>query len=182
MGISGSVVASIVTAIIAASAAAYSAYESGQAQAEMAKGMARQEENRAKASRDAAQIQADQAKERNKRVRALARARAEASGVASDEGSPLLVELENARQSQLEENLILYGGEVQSQFLQQESRLMTFRGAQARRAGNIGAGTSLLAGVSSAAGTYASAPRTTAPNSGIGYGAASRPPDGNHPY
>lgn len=164
MGISGSSIAVIITTLVAAAASAYSAYASGEAQAEVAKGAAKQEEFRAKASRDAAEVQAQQARERNARIRASARARIEASGVSSGEGSPLLVELENARQSQLEENLITYGGAVQSQFLQGESRLIAFRGQQARRAGNIGAGTSLLSGVASASGTYASAPRSTSPS------------------
>ena len=146
--------AALVAAVVAAAASAYATYQSGQQQAKGFRYQAQQQENQAQAARNAAAVQEAQSRERNKRIMALARARAGASGVVSTEGSPLLVMLENARQAELEAQLIRYGGEIQAGFLEGESRLSTFRGRNARRAGNIGAGTTLLSGVANAYAGY----------------------------
>lgn len=153
--------------VVAAAASAYAQYQAGQAQAKVFRAEARAAEERAQAARDAAAAEEAQVRAKNDRIRAMARARASASGVAPDFGSPLLVELENARQAQLESDLILYGGQIQQRFLQQESRLLTYRGRIARRAATMGATTSLLSGVASGATLYArpaSTPTTTTPS------------------
>ena len=176
MGLAGSAVAAIITAVVAAAASAYSAYSASEQQAAALKAQSRQERNRAQAARDAAAVAEFQARQRSDRVRATARARAAASGIDPAEGSPLLIELENARQAEYDAQLIRYGGEVQSGYLGQEARLMTFRGRQARQAGNVGAGVSLLGGVAKAGAISAGSSSGT--SSGIGYGAASTPPSG----
>ena len=169
MGISGSAVAAIITAIVAAAASAYSAYSASEQQEAALKAQSRQERNRAQAARDAAAVAEFQARERSDRIRATARARAAASGIDPTEGSPLLIELENARQAEYDAQLIRYGGEVQSGYLGQEARLMTFRGRQARQAGNIGAGVSLLGGVAKAGAIYAGSSPGTSPGGDASY-------------
>ena len=162
--------AALVAAVVAAAASAYATYQAGQQQAKGFRYQAQQQENQAQAARNAAAVQEARSRERNERIMALARARAGASGIVSTEGSPLLVMLENARQAELEAQLIRYGGEIQAGFLEGESRLSTFRGRNARRAGNIGAGTTLLSGVASAYGAYSSVTNTTT-TSNTSYGA-----------
>lgn len=155
-------ITAIVATLVISAASAYAQYKAGQAQAKALQYQARQAENQAKAARDAAAVAEAQSRARTDRIRATARARAAASGVSSSEGSPLLVLMENARQAELEAQLIRYSGEVQGRFFESESKLFTFRGRQARRAANIGAGVTLLSGVSSAAsigsGSYSSQP------------------------
>ena len=144
----------IASAVATAAASAYAQYQAGQSQANVLKYQATLAANQATAARQAAEVREKQDRERTDRIRATARARAAASGVISTEGSPLMVMLENARQAEYEAQLIRYGGEVQSQFATSEARLRMFQGAEARRTGAIGAGTTLLAGVSNAGGAY----------------------------
>lgn len=148
-------IAAAVVAIASAAAAAYAQSQAGQTQAKVAQFGARQAENQALAARQAAAVKERQERERLNRVQATARARALASGVIATEGSPLLVMMENARQAELEAQLVRFGGEIQAQGLEQESKLRTFQGRAAKRAANIGAGTTLLSGIASAAGIVA---------------------------
>lgn len=161
-----------VTTIAAAAAQAYATYQAGQAQAAGLRFQAEQAENQAIAARQAAAVREQQSRERLDRVRAIARARASASGIISSEGSPLLILLENARQAEFEAQLIRYGGEVQAQAAGQEAQLRLFGSRSAQRAGMIGAGTSLLSGVASAASIYARSGSTPATSSGVGGGAS----------
>ena len=170
MGISaGAVLAitAIVASVAAAAASAYAQYQAGQTQAKVFKYQSRVAENQAKAARDAAAVAEQQSRARSDRIRASARARAAASGIEAGEGSPLLVMLDNARQAELEAQLVRYSGEVQGRFYESESKLRTFEGRVARRAANIGAGTTLLSGVaqgaSIGAGYYSRQPAPTQP-------------------
>ena len=149
-------IAAAVAATAAAAASAYAQHQAGEAQAKAAKYQARLTENQAIAARQAAAVAEARSRERTDRVRALARTRAEASGVSSTEGSPLLVMMENAREAELEAQLIRYGGETQAGFLGDEAKLHLFSGRVARNQAAIGAGTTLLSGVANAAGVGAS--------------------------
>lgn len=164
MAISGSamIIAAVATAV-AAAGTAYATYEQGKAQAEQYRAEAQQAEVQARAARQAASVRERQSRERTDAIRATARARAEASGVMSSEGSPLLVMMENARQAEYEANLIRYGGEVQARSFEDDSRLLTFRGRQARRSANIAAGATLLTGLAQAASILAKSPSSPSP-------------------
>ena len=159
-------IVSVVVTVAAAAASAYAQYQAGQTQGKILKYQAKAAENQAKAAREAADIRAKQEEKRLNMIRARARANAGASGVEVGEGSPLLVMLENARQAQYEVDLIRYSGEVQSTAAIGESKLRMFESRTVRNAAAIGAGTTLLSGVASAAGTYARMPTTTTSGGG----------------
>ncbi len=74
-----------------------------------------------------------------------------ASGVVVGEGSPLVVMADTARQGEKEALMIRYGGSVEGTGLLNRAQLQTFYGKAARRAGKIGATTTLLSGLGSAA-------------------------------
>ena len=148
-----------VAAMAAAAASAYQQHQAGKTQEKVLKYQSRQAQNQAIAARQAAEVRAQQERKRLDALRATTRARAAASGVDSTEGSPLLVMLENARQAQYEEELIRYGGDVEASALNDDARLRLFQGKTARRSANITAGTTLLAGVASAASSAAGAYR-----------------------
>lgn len=84
------------------------------------------------------------------------RANIGASGVMAAEGSPLLVQIEDAQNAALNEARIRYGGEVAARAEESEAIIQKYIGKRAERQGYIQAGASLLSGVSSAAGGYAS--------------------------
>ena len=90
--------------------------------------------------REAANIKAEQIKEESRRILATQRARYGASGVTM-EGSPLLVQLESARNAKLDEMMVRYSGEKQA-------RIMDWEGKQAKTASYWKAGNSILTGAS----------------------------------
>jgi hypothetical protein len=173
-------VAAVVSAAVAAAASAYAMYEQGQSQAQAYKYQSELAENQGIAARQASEVAAAQAQEKNRRLMAMARTRAGASGIETTEGSPLLVLMDNAAEAELETRRIKYAGAVQEQGFRAESRLLTFEGANARRAGNIGAGATLLGGAAQAYAGYqrgqSRTPTTTTGSSTYGTGAASKVP------
>lgn len=168
MAVAGVVAAAvtIIATLASAAATAYAQHQQAQTQGKILKYQSQAAENQATSARQAAAIRAQQEQKRTDAIRARARANAGASGVETGEGSPLLVMLENARQAQYETELIKYGGEIQSAGFETEAKLRTFESRAVRRAGMIGAGTTLLAGVGNAAGTYA---KTKSSSSGGDY-------------
>jgi len=137
-------IALIVGAAVAAAGTAYSIYASGQAQEAAAEYGADVAENQAQASRNAAAVDEDIAREKSRRIQAAARAAYGASGVTQDEGSPLLVMMDTAAQSELEVQRIRYGGELATGGYISEATRQRHYGQQAAQAGAIGAGISLL--------------------------------------
>lgn len=149
--------------LAAAGVAAYGQYKQGQAQERQLKAQAAwQEYNARLAQRDKAEVRAAgqfKAEQHRKRARAfLARNRAMtgASGV-SQIGSPLIVAEDNAAQFQLEEFNIRKGTaagvqSLESQSILDMSKAKASRTAakDAKTAGTIGAGTSILQGTSRA--------------------------------
>ena len=80
------------------------------------------------------------------RVMAARRAARGASGVSSDTGSPLLADADMAREIELQAQRIRYGGQVESQRLNQQAALTKMAGKNAEQAGYLRAGSSLLTG------------------------------------
>lgn len=141
-------------AVVGAGVASYSAYAQGQAQGDAAKFNAQSAELQAQQARDAAKIDADNQALAANRAQAGVRARAAASGVDPGYGSPLLVMMDNARQSEMERQRILYGGEVRAAGFQSGASLSRFQGGAAENAGNIGAGVNLLSGIARVGSQY----------------------------
>jgi hypothetical protein len=145
----------LIASALPAAGSAYGTYAAGEAQGKAADYNQQSADMQAQQARDAAAIAEEEARERNARLQGMARARASASGVVTSEGSPLLVLMDNAAQAELEAQRIRYGGEVRAAGLESESRLQGAYGANARTAGAIGTGVSLLSSASNIGQRYA---------------------------
>jgi len=141
-------------AIVGTAVSAYGAYASGQAQKKAADYNAASDEIQAQQARDAAKIDAGNQALAARRAEAGVRARAAASGIDPGFGSPLLVMMDNARQAKLENERILYGGEIRAAGYQSGANLSRFQGRAAESAGNIGAGVNLLSGIARVGSQY----------------------------
>ena len=141
----------VAAALAGAGVAAYSAVEAGHAREAAGKYNKEVAENQAQAARDQAKIAANIRETEIRRILASQTSRLGASGVIPSEGSPLLVQMESAQQGALDVARLQYSGEVGARGYESQGILEGFYGKQARRAGNLGAGSSLLSGVGSAA-------------------------------
>lgn len=111
-------------------------------------------ENAALAARQAAEANAASRKEVLRRVLAQQRANLGGSGVADTTGSPLLVQIDSARQAELERLRVLHGGEQRALAFETQANVAQWGGRQAAAAAYTQAGTSLLSGVSQGLITY----------------------------
>ena len=145
----GVIVAAIGIAVSAA-AAAQSAHQQEQA-AQFNKKVA---ENQATAARQAAEANASQRREQLRRVLAEQRAAIGGSGVEDTSGSPLLVQIDSARQAELETLKIQHGGQQQALGFETQGAYARYAGNQAAQAGYAQAGASLLSGVGSGIRAY----------------------------
>lgn len=142
--------------IAATAASAYMQYEKGQQEKKVAKYQARTAEQQAAYARQAAEARSRDLRERNRRIMATARANAGASGIALTAGtSPLAVLAYNAREGELDAQRAIYSGEVDASGMSGQAKLMQWSGKNAEASANAGAGTTLLSGLGSAAGGYA---------------------------
>ena len=149
-------------AVLGTATAAYATYQSGQDKEAAARYNAQVSEQEAQQARDAAKVEASNQAEAARRAQATVRARIAGSGVEMAEGSPLLVLMDNARQASIENQRILYGGEVQATGRLQNAALQRFQGSRAAAAGSLGAGVNLLSGIGSAGSEYYRPRRTSA--------------------
>lgn len=86
-----------------------------------------------------------------RRFRGTQRSLLAKGGAKLEEGSPLLLQVETAGQAELEALTIRAGGDITSARLRQRAILTRMAGSSARTAGFVGAGASLLTGVSTIA-------------------------------
>jgi hypothetical protein len=149
----------IALTVAAAAASAYVQYSASEAQSKAMKYNAAEAERQAEMADQATRFKAQQQTEADRRKRATARAITGVSGVEVGEGSSLLSDLDSARQAELNYQAIRYQGEGEVRALTSQRTLDLFQARTASRQGLIGAGASLLGGMSSAATSYQ---RTTA--------------------
>ena len=142
----------IALTVAAAAATAYAQYSASEAQASAMKYNAAESERQAEMADQAARFAAQQQGEKDRRTRAAARAIQGTSGVEVGEGSSLLVDLDSAKQAELNYQSIRYQGESQVRNLRSQSTLDLFKARSTSQQGLIGAGASLLGGAASAAG------------------------------
>ena len=166
-------------AVAAAGVTAYAAVKQGEAADKNARFNAKLAEREAMQKKMSAEAAAEDARRRHERVLATQRAQYGASGIDPNEGSSLLVMMDSQDEAALDEARIRWGGREEATTLQAEANVQRWRGRQAKAAGYLGAGAAILGGLSSAAGAYSGRGGS---GGGIGYGAASTPPAGNHPY
>lgn len=140
--------------IIAATSAltgAIGSIREGQAAAAQAAFQARVAEQQAAFARQRSARQEAVFRRDVKRFKGTQRALLAKSGVRVGEGSPLLLQEETAARAELEALTIRAGGDITSARLRQQAILERMAGRSARTAGFIGAGASLLSGVSTIA-------------------------------
>lgn len=143
-------IAAAVVGVLAAAGGAYAAYRSSEAQAASTRFQKRQADINAKQARDAAIASAEVARERNQRVLAAQRAALGASGVTTTEGTSLILQADAAIEAKLDEERIRAAGETASTGFASQGKLLKYQAGEIETAGYVGAGTTLLAGVSRA--------------------------------
>ena len=148
-----SAVISIVLILLAAAAAGYQAYQSSQDAKDMARYNRRVANNNALAQRYAAEQRADVQKSQDDVTQARYRAAAAAGGVEGDTGSALLLEIENAQQSELNQTRIRYGGEMAAYGYEREAELQRFIGKKAKAETGSRVGLSVLGSLAGNAGS-----------------------------
>lgn len=148
------VVAGVIVAAIGVAVSTTAAIQAAEQQQQVAKFNAKVAKNQALAARQAAEANANQRRETLKRVLAQQRAAIGGSGVSDTTGSPLLVQIESARQAELDALRIAHGGEQRGLGFESEAAYARYAGRQAATAGYIGAGTSLLQGTAQGINTY----------------------------
>lgn len=143
-------------AAVGAGVTAYSAIQAGQEQKKVSEANARMAEYQAKQAKEAAALKAAQYRKEADRRMASIRAGFAASGVATTEGTPLMVLMESAEEVAADELRIKRGGEQTAWGLLEEANIQRIGGKSAATAGAWGAGASLLGGASRVAGSYSS--------------------------
>jgi hypothetical protein len=157
-------IAVVAVAVAGAAVSAYAAYESGQQQAAAARYNRKVAQNQATSAQDQGELAAERERERNRRLLASQRAAYGASGVITTEGSPLLVQMDSAREAVRSEQLLRYNADLAETGFRSQATLQGFYARSAERAGAIGAGASLLSGLANVGMAYYG-PRATRPSS-----------------
>lgn len=171
MAVSGAVIiGGIVLGAVAAAGAGYAAYSASQQQANQYAYQAKLAKNRATQEQYAAQVRAENQRLHDMRVMGAQRAALGASGIASDEGSPLLVMMDSYVQGKIEEARLRYGGQVRADQLVSESRYLSHQAGQTRELSNVNLGVSLLGGAARAATQYGAYSQGQQPDTNTDYG------------
>lgn len=159
----------IAVTVLAAAASAYMQYEQAQAQSQVLKYNAREAQKQAEIERQKNLFAAKQQAEADRRTRAAARALQGVSGVEVGTGSSLLVDLDSAKQAELNFQAIRYYGDVRVRALTAQAALDRAQAGNVSKMGTIGAGATLLGGVASGYQQYSTAqPKTiTVPTTSI---------------
>ncbi|EIP99319.1 hypothetical protein OpiT1DRAFT_03833 [Opitutaceae bacterium TAV1] len=158
MGLEAGTIAiiSAATALAGSGVAAYSSYQQGKAQERLSDyNAALAQQEAATAERDA-KVLANRQREENDRLMARQRALFAKSGVVGTTGTPLLVQADQAVQGEMAAMDVERTGNIEAGRYRQQAVLDRMQGKSARRAGLLGAGSSLLGGISQAAGVGAS--------------------------
>jgi hypothetical protein len=153
-------IVAVVASVVAAGASAYGAYSSGQAASEAADYNAKVADIQGKSAQDAADLEAEDRRKRGRALLGTQLATAGASGVAL-EGSPLLMMVDSGVNEELEARRIQYKGYLAALGAGSQAALSRYQGSQTARAGQIGAGTSLLRGGYSTYQAYKTASKST---------------------
>jgi hypothetical protein len=149
----GADVALIAIAAVGAAASAYGTYAASEAASEAHTYNKKIAENQAVYAQQQADIAAQTEQEKNRHILAAQRAAYGSSGV-TDEGSPLMVMADTARQMERDQYLIKYGGDVSASGYRAQAGLQGLYARQSQQQGQVGAGVSLLSSASNIGGKY----------------------------
>lgn len=141
----------IVATLAATAVSAGSAIAQGEAAEDAAKYNAAVANNDAAAANDQAQYEASRIRDRNRRILASQRAGQAKSGLAMS-GSFSDVQLDSTIQGEMDALAAIYTGQINAGSAQARAQLAKLEGRNAKRAGYMGAGGSLLTGASTVAG------------------------------
>lgn len=155
-----------IVGVLAAAGSAYAAYRASEAQSQQQQYASKVAKNQAAQAAYNAQINAENQRLHNRRVMGAQRAALGASGVMPSEGSPLLVQMDSVEQGMVEEQRLLYGGQVRSDALISESRYLKKQASQTRELGYVNAGTTLLGGTARAGAAYYGSTSTSGKSTG----------------
>jgi hypothetical protein len=159
----------IALTVAAAAASAYTAYQAGETQKAGHEYQAKVAENQAQIAAQQAEYAAQQQRAHDRKVMAAARAAQGVSGVEVGEGSSLLVDIENARQSALNAEAARYVTEARTSGLTGQAGIERWQGRLASQQGTMQAGATLLGGAAGAgAKAYNPTPQTIRVGGGTG--------------
>jgi hypothetical protein len=140
---------SAVAGIAGTAVSAIGAVQAGNAQNEVAQYNAKIADNNATAERERAAYDAGLIKDERRRVIGSQRAAMAANGLEISTGSPVAVLGDTTGQSEMDVLARLYGGESAATAYGNDATRMRIEGKAAKQAGKIGAGTTLLTGLTS---------------------------------
>lgn len=151
----------IVMAIVSAAISATSAITSAQSQSDAAKYNAAVASNNATAAAQQGEFDAQQIRDKNRRTLAQQRNSFAANGIAPDSGSASDVSADSAQQGEMQALMAIYTGRSSANAYDAQARLQQSNAGNAMTAGYIGAGASILGGISGAANADASSKNPT---------------------
>jgi len=143
--------AAAAAAIIGAGISAYGMYQTGQNQKREAEYNEDIAENEALASKQKAEFDMETSQKRFKALMGQQVANYSKAGVDITSGSPLLLLATQAEEAERERQAIKYTGDVGASRMFNQGNLYGMQGRNASRAGTIGAGGTLLSGISNSA-------------------------------
>jgi hypothetical protein len=143
----------LATTAIGAGVTAYGQRQAGKAREQAAKYNAKVAENQAIQEGMNARERARRLRMKHRRIKASQRVRTAKSGILAT-GSALEVMAETATNMEMELSDLRWQSDIKQADYQAQAGMSLWEGRQARRAGNIAAGASLLSGAAKGAGTY----------------------------
>ena len=160
--------------VASASLSAYSQIQQGKSAAEFANYNAKQMNADANAERGAAQVEAERIRQAGKRAKSSAIAQLAGSGVDVNEGTALVIDKEIGKNAEQDAYTTILGGNDRALRLNAQASVTKAQGQQAKSAGYLGAGTTLLGAAGSVASGWKSTLKppssTAAPSMRIGTG------------
>lgn len=157
----------IIAALASTAVGVTSAIMQGEAAEDAAKYNAAVAENDARAAAEQSQYEAQRIRERNRRILATQRASQASSGLALT-GSFEDVQLDSAIQGEMDALAAIYTGQINAGSAEARAQLARLEGRNAKRAGYMKAGGTLIGGASSAYGIGAESSAKGKPAFGIG--------------
>jgi len=140
--------------IIGLALSAIGMISSGQAQAKAARYNAQVAERQATAATQKAAYEEEMRREKGRKLSASQRAAAGATGITMESFSDVFAQ--TALDTELDALAIRYGGDIGSSMYKSEATGQRFTGTQAKKAGTISAGATLLTGAGTVMGAYQS--------------------------
>lgn len=153
MGLETAAAIAIGTGIAGTGLSALSSYQQGEQQRQWSEYNAALTRQKAEQNKVLAEANAEKMRISNEELRAKQRFAFGLSGVSMDD-TPTDFIANTANKQQLDIATYLYNKELESDAMRSNANIMAMQGDQTETAGKIGAGTSLLSGVSRAASIY----------------------------